>query len=296
MGPSRPRGYRPVAESSALLGTVLLDCHAHYYRSYDPTVFLERADANLRCAAKEVGVEGEVFNCLLVAETAQRESLPGLVVDCTTDVRSDCSCEGTEEDSSFVATLAGRNELFLIGGQQLITREGLELLVFDSPTKLLNGRPLVECLESARARNAISIVPWGFGKWWFERGKFLQRALPVLAECGAFLGDSRTRPSPSFTPRIFRLARRYGIRVLAGTDPLPFRGQVQVPGSYGSVLSGSLSKLRPAASLKALLRQNNGRTQTFGRRSSHLSFGAAQVAMQVRKRRGRKQRRRAQFS
>ncbi len=114
------------------------------------------------------------------------------------------------------------------------------------------------------------------------RGKVALRPRPGD---GFFLGDSGGRPFFWPTPSHFREAERRGIRVLAGTDPLPFPSQIGQAGSFGFRLEGVIDLSSPAGGIKAALLDPTSRLTSFGRLERALPFLRHQIAMQQRKRR-----------
>lgn len=58
----------------------------------------------------------------------------------------------------------------------------------------------------------------------------------IATECGRLdimLGDNRERPWCWYRVPQFEMAAERGMRVLAGTDPLPLKGEERRVGSYG---------------------------------------------------------------
>jgi hypothetical protein len=148
------------------------------------------------------------------------------------------------------------------------------------------GTTLGEAVESARAGGALPIIPWGFGKWWGRRGSLLTR---YLEQAGAeiFLGDNGGRPVLYGRPRHFELARRRGIPILPGSDPLPLPSETSRPGGYGFGFDGAMDPDFPSRSLKAEIRRDHFTPRPFGRGETPLRFARHQVLMQLRKRRSR---------
>jgi len=65
-------------------------------------------------------------------------------------------------------------------------------------------------------------------------------------------------------------ARKKGLAVVAGSDPLPIMGEERYAGSYATIFDGDLDPLRPASSLRRLLTDpSTGRTLA-GRRCGLL--------------------------
>ncbi|MFQ5467434.1 MAG: hypothetical protein ACE5DS_04790, partial [Kiloniellaceae bacterium] len=140
-------------------------------------------------------------------------------------------------------------------------------------------------LKDVLASEALAVVPWGFGKWWFGRGRLLGAALDGFDPGRVFLGDNSGRPRGLLRPALFAHGRALGLRILPGTDPLPFSHEAGKAGGFGFVLEGSLDMERPAASIRARARALAAQPRTYGRLETWGRFARHQVAMQMRKRR-----------
>jgi hypothetical protein len=84
------------------------------------------------------------------------------------------------------------------------------------------------CRTAVRAvqdSGALTVLPWGFGKWWGERGRRVERLVNELGANAVFLGDNGSRPQALGRPRLIETGERQGFRVLPGTDPFPDRGR-----------------------------------------------------------------------
>ena len=127
----------------------------------------------------------------------------------------------------------GGPRITALRGQQLITREGLEVLGIACDARLVSGFPLAEMVGRIRAARGQAILAWGAGKWLGRRGRELTKL--IEAEAGrpdVMLTDNGGRPRAwSHVPQ-FDIAAERGMRVLAGTDPLPLPGEEQRVGSY----------------------------------------------------------------
>jgi len=69
-----------------------------------------------------------------------------------------------------------------------------------------------------------------------------------------------------------RAARRQGYRILAGTDPLPARGEESVMGSYASVFDCGFDAAHANLSLQAALRDANVELHAVGKRCGITEF------------------------
>ena len=130
------------------------------------------------------------------------------------------------------------NPIVAIRGQQLISREGLEVLAIGHDGELRSGLRLSSLLEKVRDAGGLSVIAWGAGKWLGRRGRVITEV--IVAESGRsdiMLGDNAGRPRCWSRVRQFDLARESGMRIVAGTDPLPIAGEESRIGGYGVRMS-----------------------------------------------------------
>ncbi len=251
--------------------TIAIDAHAHLRRCFDLARFLDHAAANFSRAS-----DTPSLGVLLLAETAdcvrfeELIALPG-------DPSGDWIFERTGEPESLVARHRSGTLLLLIAGRQIVTGERLEVLSLASTARIEDGLSVDETIEAAREAGAIAVLPWGFGKWWGDRGQIVRQILESARPGELFVGDNGNRPRPGVRPRLFRLAERRGILVLSGSDPLPQPDQIARIGRYGTVLRAPLDIERPAAGIEAILRRRTAPTTPFGRREGVAGFLRAQV-------------------
>lgn len=257
--------------SGGMPRTIAIDAHAHLRRCFGLSRFLDHAAANIRRAS-----DSPPLGVLLLAESGgcvrfeELVTLPG-------DPSGSWTFERTGEPGSLVARHRSRTGLLLIAGRQIVTRERLEILSLASAARIEDGLPVDETIGAAGEAGAITVLPWGFGKWWGGRGKIVRQILESVRPGELFLGDNGNRPRPGVRPRLFREAERRGIRILSGSDPLSLPNQVARVARYGTLLSASLDMQRPAAGIEALLRSRGTTTTTFGRRDGAASFLRAQL-------------------
>lgn len=245
----------------------LVDSHVHFYACYDLPTFLDGALRNFRNASAGTGY-------LLLTESREarwfRRWRDG------GNAGSGWRFEATAEDESLIAVTETGERLILIAGRQIVARERLEVLALGKDLDLPDGLPLGEVLEKVRESGALPVLPWGFGKWWGRRGALVAGS---LGHGELFLGDNAGRHGP--TPALFRRARKLGVRVLPGSDPLPFSRHAGLAGSYGFVLPHAVDTDRPAATLLRRIRES-GQPRAFGRRAGLPRFLRDQVGMQLR--------------
>lgn len=263
---------------------ILLDGHVHFHGCFDQGRFFDSASANLRAGGRAVGLPETAAHCLLFTEGVDDDFFERLRQVGTPAASGPWQVHPTSEDCSLLARGNGADSLILVAGRQIATREGLEVLAIGCRSRFARGLSLPDAIDATLAQNAIPVIPWGFGKWWFGRGRLLEALLRAPATPRLFLGDNSGRPRLSGTPRLFALGRERGFFVLPGSDPLPFPGQVTNVGRYGFVLRGSLDPERPAGSIRRHIADLAQQPPVFGRRESLAGFVRSQVGMQLRKR------------
>ena len=149
----------------------------------------------------------------------------------------------------------GAGRLLILSGRQVVAKEGLEVLLLGTRMRVPDGRPLAAVMAEGARGGALRVIPWGAGKWLFRRGRLLSDVIATeSAGNGFFLGDGAGRPFFWTSPSHFQEAAKRGLRVLRGTDPLPFPSQVDRAGSFGFRLDGATRSHRSR-------RRNQGRTQ-----------------------------------
>jgi hypothetical protein len=139
-----------------------------------------------------------------------------------------------EDGRSFRIQHSSGASIAAIQGQQVITGEGLEVLAIGPTGFVTSGQSLAKTVDQIRGFNGLSILAWGVGKWIGRRGRLVTDF--VLSERGApdiMLADNGGRPAIWHFVRQFSVAREYGVRILAGSDPLPISGEERRIGSYG---------------------------------------------------------------
>jgi hypothetical protein len=254
-----------VAPSSSV---ALVDSHVHFHACYDLPAFLDGALRNFRKAGAGTGH-------LLLTESAGahwfRRWRDGL------NAGGGWRFEPTREEESLRVLNGSGDRMVLVAGRQIVARERLEVLALGRDLELPDGLPLVETLERVRESGALPVLPWGFGKWWGRRGMVVAETLERDGEL--FLGDNGGRLG--LDPVLFRRARRLGVRVLPGSDPLPFARHAGLVGSYGFVLPQAVDLDRPAEILLRHIRES-GQPRAFGRRAGLPRFLRDQVGMQLR--------------
>ena len=300
---------------SAAYAEVILDAHVHYHSGFSRRAFFDAAICNLGAGAAELGLSGPPASGLLFTESHGVDAFGRFAQEATgtPDTGSGWHFRKTGEGNSLwavphpenaagpgdVENAAGPDNventespentetagwLLLVAGRQLVTDEGLEVLALGCRDMLADGMALRQARDAVIEAGGVPVVPWGFGKWSFRRGRVLGELIESDSPGRWFLGDNAGRPRLSLPPRLFARAAEHGVFVLPGSDPLPLAGQGGAVGRCGFRLPAALDPQRPAASVLDGMRGCREQPQTFGRYEGLASFARHQLAMQLRQR------------
>jgi hypothetical protein len=256
----------------------LVDAHVHLHRAFDAASFLGHTTQNFARAAHDLRAALHA-GVLLLAEAPGEGAFERIAAIGQAGVPS---ARRSAETGSIVVTGAGAAPLVVIAGRQLVTAEGVEVLALMTGDQIPQGASLAVTLELVRQSGAIPVLPWGFGKWMFRRGRLVADIL--RSEANVFVGDNAGRRRRGRDPRLFALARDRSIPILPGTDPLPFRSQEDRAGSCGFVVPQPIDLDHPARDLRNWLQASRAQPRRYGPLESTVAFVWNQARMQWRKR------------
>jgi len=267
---------------------LFIDAHVHIYSCFDLSKFFEYASRNLAMEAGRAGPKGGYCPVLFLTEgsgqgwfTTLRETAvarPGGSVG-----QSGCSVSGTMESCSLAVRRGNDDPLILIQGRQIVTSERLEVLAIGTDYKFDDGSTMADTIDMVEDKGAVAVIPWGFGKWTGRRGRVLREYLCGMPGRGIFLGDNGGRPSFLPFPGLDLGGMKDRIRVMPGSDPLPFESECRRVGTYGFSVEGRMDHDRPARAIKEILLEGSAPLRPFGRHESPLRFIRNQLAMQIRR-------------
>lgn len=272
------------------LNTIFIDAHVHLYDCFSLTAFLTAAFNNFETSANRLGCRNGLTSLLLLTETSRDHWFRRLLE--YTEKPSEVDSQKmhgwtlcpTREDNSVHAVNQNGTGIFIIAGRQIATREGLEVLSLGSDTHIKDRQTLVETIDNVRLNGGLPVLPWGPGKWTGSRGKIILEFINNLEDDDIFLGDNGNRPFFWPYPAIFHAAEKKGLKILPGSDPLPFASEEKKPGSFGLYTKGKISGDSPAKDLFAILNDKQSHISPFGQRETFWRFLRNQVGMQLKKR------------
>jgi hypothetical protein len=257
-----------------------VDGHVHFYPCYNQAAFVSGARNNFLAAAKALGLADGFQGCLLMTETARDHFFATWRREAAANRDGKLSMfRETAEDCALTLASPDAPPLSIIAGRQIVTAERLEVLALGHNGDFPDGRALDRTLAAVADSGALAVIPWAFGKWWSKRGRLVADQVEKSAPGKLFIGDNGGRPRCSGRPAIFSAARKQGLVILPGSDPLPFAGATARAGGYGFALKADWDATRPFASLKAGLQTAGTSIETFGTRVGPAKFFIDQLRM-----------------
>jgi hypothetical protein len=124
-------------------------------------------------------------------------------------------------------------------------------------------------IEAVHGAGGVPVLSWAPGKWSFRRGERVAAMIDASSPEQLLVGDSSLRARAT-EPELMRSARQRGLKVVAGSDPLPISGEERIFGSYGTAWQGEVDEDRPLSSLRRMLLDPAVSVKTVGNRSTAL--------------------------
>ncbi len=260
---------------------ILVDTHTHYYPFCSFTKYFDYAYLNMQTAAKENNSAQSFSAILCLLETATSHNYQDLLdIANSTTKMGEWQLESLDDNKLLKLSQSDEKELYILPGQQIITSENLELLIIGNTEKIPHKKSVNTYLEKYSKAHLL-ILPWGVGKWLGKRGRIVSQL--IQHKNYAFtLGDNSARPSLwRYVPQ-FTQARKKGIRILAGSDPLPIHKQYKKVAIYGSAMTGSLQQQGLADQLREIILNAETDIKNYGHRDGLLRFVFNQLLLRIR--------------
>jgi hypothetical protein len=189
-----------------------------------------------------------------------------------------------EDDRSVTLRHISYDTITAVKGQQLITDEGLEVLAVGLSEPAASGQTLTKTIDQIRRFGGLSILAWGAGKWIGRRGRLVTAC--IRAEIGSLdvmLADNGGRPAIWWHVPQFDIAREHGLRILAGSDPLPLAGEERRVGSYGfRIAMQDLNQESVIDDMSCAFKEPDASVSLAGRRVSLHQFISSQAKLRLR--------------
>lgn len=271
----------PVATTDSQL--LALDSHVHFHDLTDLPGLLDSTLQTLNKAASHAGTNTPLTGLLVLTEPRTRPTFAGLRQRIGQHARTEADAwtlAATGEEISLQATRSGGERLFLLSGQQIVTRENLEVLSLLATPEVPDGLPLAKTVACVLRLGGLPVLPWGVGKWLGARGRIVSDFLETN-QYPVFVGDNGGRPAFWQSIPQFDQARAAGIAILRGSDPLRCSHRRRGAGSFGNLLACPLDPARPAMSLRMALNAGSSSLADFGRLERPWYFLKDQLALRI---------------
>lgn len=241
--------------------SVLVDSHVHIYPHYDAAMALSAFAARVRDADAACGVMmlAEREGVDQFARWAEGAAPPGYAV-------------APSDATALVLRKPGQPDIVIVAGRQIACAERVEILALATRATFCDGTPAHQAVAESLAAGALPALAWGVGKWLFKRAAVVAGLLNAFPCADLAIADPSLRPVFWPTPRPMAKAAASGRRVLAGSDPLPPKGEAARIGQYADLAAtASLDFAAPLTpQIAALLR--GAPLRPVGRRAGPLEF------------------------
>jgi hypothetical protein len=255
---------------------IIVDPHTHYHKIFDIDDVLNIASRNLTKAMQEIGtIEG--FAAVLFVAGIGSEKLN---FDIEVASPKEWILSPTGEPNSLVARAAYNRKIYLILGNQVISKEGLEILGFLPKHQAMGRLAIKQIVENIQSSDGLAIVPWGFGKWTGHR-KVVMMSLIDTWDNSFCIGDNGGRSKILPHPDIFRLAKKKGIRILPGSDPLPIADESKRIGTCGFCIKGELDENAPLGQIVGKLENPRVTIEPFASYIKPVDFMVKQIQLRL---------------
>ncbi len=213
---------------------IFLDAHLHIYPEYDLDIYFDTLVKNAKKYAPEATA---IAGIVLLREN--QPSLASLFEDrphgkWSITLPSDAQTAATVTD--------GTTTIALFPARQIAARERIELLALFGEKVIADGQPLSETITQIRQEAMQPVIAWGKGKWLLKRHKIVKALIRDEAKQNPLplIGDSALRPLFWIEP-LFRFAKRNGMRLIYGSDPLPGKDNETKPGTYATLIDAPIA-------------------------------------------------------
>jgi len=252
-----------------------VDGHVHFHSP-------DRVEATLDAAAAHFRVQGGrtegLLGALLLTQTSGERVFESLQAGRQAGAWKLASA--TDEPGSLIAR-RDQVAVAIVCGRQVRAADGLEVLGLGTCQTYPDGLPFTEAVDRVRESGALTVLPWGFGKWFGERGRRVARVLDTHGPGEVFLGDNGNRLAALGLPKLIQAGEQKGFRVLPGTDPFPLARAPMRVGSFGFCTAIDPPAAAPWRALRHWLVTQSSSPPAYGHAVGPLRFVLDQVGLRL---------------
>jgi len=256
--------------------TIICDAHVHIYPQFDFNAAFTCSLNNFSALIKTQKLPLDTIAVWLLTEGhhynffSQPPALPGYQIEKTPE----------KESLAVVDSSTGKPVLYILAGRQLVSSDKLEICALGTtatlPDRTMNTQATITWVLE---HDGVPALNWAPGKWFFARGKIVSSIIDNNSPEQLLISETTMRPTFWTTPSLMKKALYKGMKVLAGSDPLPFPGEEKLLASYSSVMSGVFDPANPAKSVKSLLLNPGASIHNVGKRSGTFEFAKRQYGI-----------------
>ncbi|NQT25501.1 hypothetical protein HQ585_09100 [candidate division KSB1 bacterium] len=260
---------------------LLIDAHVHLYPNYNLNLAFrigvenlveayQKTDHDLPSNSTIVWLLTERNDCRLFDEITET---PNLFTQSNRQVRMG------KEPGALLIQQEKLPDLYILAGRQLVSTDGLEVLALTGWKKCPDRKyPAIDLIKQVNECGAIPVLNWAPGKWFLKRGKIVRDLIGTSKKPFPFvIGDTPLRHSLWSQPKQMKQAIRKEIKMLAGSDPLPFKGEESMIGTYGNAVQGVFDPDKPVTSVRNILKDSKSKIQIIGKRNNPVKFAWREV-------------------
>lgn len=266
-----------------------MDSHVHIHNLNNLVHILDSTLASFGEAVQTHKNTKDFSGVLCLTEPAERDNFARLKDQLDKSVATGEMCrlnsswylDSTSEELSLAACHDSGTIIYLVSGQQIVTREKLEVLSLLAPQTVQDRMSLPATIEAIEKLGGFAVLPWGVGKWLFNRGKIVSNCIEGKRNGKIGVGDNGGRPAFWKSVAQFDLARRHDLPLLHGSDPLRVSELRRTAGSRGDILVLDFDKDCPGKSLLEALQENRCERIVFGAPETFMHFIRDQIALRL---------------
>jgi len=217
---------------------IIFDAHVHIYSLYDIGRLLQFAVRNLM----NLGFNSSTDLGILLTERQGQNHFESLVSKVPVDGWR------SEKRPGALICHTPHCKLFIFPGRQIVTAEKIEVHALLTEYPFQDGEPLTDVVKNIHMSGCVAAVPWAPGKWFGARGRHIADLLNSDSSKQILLNDPIGRP-PFWTPSLYSKFKQ----TVYGTDPLPFKDQESLVGTYATHSDSTLDAEQPSLSMKNIL-------------------------------------------
>ena len=262
--------------------TIIVDGHVHIYSHYNLNDAIKIGINNLKSTIKEK-TDSDVIPVWLLVERHDcsffNEATDSAPINFE---NSGYTLNTSDEKETLIIEKDGTPILFILAGRQIVTQEGLEVMSLAS-TLFIEDRTksTAQVIEHINKNGGVALINWAPAKWFFSRGKVVDKMLDIFSPDELLIGDTSLRTTMWQLPKLMSKAIKKGFKIIAGSDPLPFENEEKLIGTYCFQLTGKFDEKQPAASIRQLLKSSASDISIKGKRNGLIKFLKRQIRIML---------------